>query len=89
VGREGRDRNLAETRLYTLADDSSKVLHLIVIKDQGIQATDIHTNWEFAQSINEMSQKSENEGERPAPQRAAIQKRHSDVGRPKQSGRHP
>ena len=89
VDQKGGGANLAETRLYTLADDSAKVLHLIVIGDKGSQAKDIHASREFAQQLKEISQQHENEEERPAPQRAAVQKRDSDAGSPKHPGRNP
>jgi len=88
VDQKGGGANLAETRLYTLADDSAKVLHLIVIGDKGSQANDIQISREFAQ-LKEISQQNENEEERPAPQRAAVQKRDSDAGSPKHPGRNP
>ena len=88
VDQKGGGANLAETRLYTLADDSAKVLHLIVIGDKGSQANDIQISREFAQ-LKEISQQNENEEKRPAPQRAAVQKRDSDAGSPKHPGRNP
>jgi len=89
VDQKGGGASLAETRLYTLADDSAKVLHLIVIGDKGSQANDIQISREFAQQIKEISQQNENKEERPAPQRAAVQKRDSDAGSPKHLGRNP
>lgn len=44
-------RNLAETTLYTFADDSVKVLYLILIGDKGSQAEDIQTRREFVRNI--------------------------------------
>jgi hypothetical protein len=49
VDQKGGERSLSETMLYTLADDSAKVLRLIVIGDKGGQAKDIQTRPEFAQ----------------------------------------
>ena len=88
VDQKGGGASLAETRLYTLADNSAKVLHLIVIGDKGSQANDIQISREFAQ-LKEISQQNENKEERPAPQRAAVQKRDSDAGSPKHPGRNP
>jgi hypothetical protein len=52
VDQKGGGRNLAETRLYTFADDWAKVLHLILIGDKGSQAKDIQTCREFVRNIN-------------------------------------
>jgi hypothetical protein len=51
VDQKGGGRNLAETRLYTFADDSAKVLYLILIGDKGSKAKDIQTCREFVRNI--------------------------------------
>ena len=55
VDQKGATGNPAETRLYTLADDSEKVLYLIVIGEKGSQQNDILISRKFAKQIRELS----------------------------------
>ena len=52
VDQKGGGGNLAETRLYTYADDSTKVLYLILIGDKGSQAKDIQACREFVRELS-------------------------------------
>ena len=52
VDQKGGGGNLAETRLYTYADDATKVLYLILIGDKGSQTKDIQACREFVRELS-------------------------------------
>jgi hypothetical protein len=51
IDQKGGGGNLQETRLYTYADEASKVLHLITIGNKAEQSSDIEFSKEFVTSI--------------------------------------
>lgn len=53
VDQRGISANLRETRLYTLADDSTRTLHLITIGDKDSQNSDIEYAREFARNLKQ------------------------------------
>lgn len=55
IDQKGSGRNLAETRLYTYADDTKRVVYLIAIGDKQSQHSDIEYCKEFVISLREES----------------------------------
>lgn len=52
VDQKGIGANLQETRLYTIADDATKTLHLITLGSKESQHSDIEYAKEFAQNLD-------------------------------------
>ena len=59
VDQKGGGPNLAETRLYTYADDDSKVIYLIAIGDKSSQHSDVEYGRIFANSLKSDEQPQE------------------------------